>query len=253
MILVVNIGNSSIRFGVGKNHKELTSWTINTKPFKTADELFLMFKNMYVQHDIDYKQISGIVIGSVVPHQTTIVSRALFEIHGIKAMVVDRNTPSNVIQHSNQMGTDLYANAVAAHELYPGNKIVVDFGTALTVLGIMSSGEVMGVVIAPGVITSLKALVGDTSQLPDIELTPPASVLGKNTEACMQSGMVYGYIGMVEGLVERITQEFEQSFYVISTGGLGHIFNPLTQTIDSDDKLHTLRGLCLLYEQNRDK
>ena len=250
MILVVNIGNSSIRFGVGENHQNLISWTINTKPFKTADELFLMFKNMYDQHSIDKSQIKGIVIGSVVPHQTGIVARALHEIHGIEAMIVDRNTKSNVIQHSNQMGTDLYANAVAAHELYPDNKLIIDFGTALTILGIDTSGEVMGVVIAPGVITSLKALVGDTSQLPDIELVPPKSSLGKNTEACMQSGMVYGYIGLVEGLIARIKKEFNKDFYVISTGGLGHIFNPLTDKINKDDKLHTLRGLCLLYEQN---
>lgn len=250
MILVVNIGNSSIRFGVGENHKNLTSWTINTKPFKTADELFLMFKNMYEQHGIDKNQIKGIVIGSVVPHQTGIVARALNEIHSIEAMIVDRNTKSNIVQHSDQMGTDLYANAVAAHELYPDNKLIIDFGTALTILGIDASGEVMGVVIAPGVITSLKALVGDTSQLPDIELAPPKSSLGKNTEACMQSGMVYGYIGMVEGLIARIKKEFNKDFYVISTGGLGHIFNPLTDKINKDDKLHTLRGLCLLYEQN---
>lgn len=250
MILAVNIGNSSIRFGVGENHEKLTSWTVNTKPFKTADEMFLMFKNMYEQHEIDESQITGIVIGSVVPHQTSIVSRSLEEIHGIKPMIVDRNTPSSVLQHSNQMGTDLYANAVAAHGLYPGKKLVIDFGTALTVLGIDETGEVMGVIIAPGVITSLKALIEDTSQLPDIELIQPKSVLGKNTEECMQSGMVFGYIGMVEGFVDRINKEFGDGFYVISTGGLGHIFNPLTDKINKDDKLHTLRGLCILYEQN---
>lgn len=249
MILAVNIGNSSIRFGVGVDHTNLTSWTINTKPFKTADEMFLMFKNMYEQHEIDESRITGIVIGSVVPHQTSIVSRSLEEIHGIEPLIVDRNTPSNVLQHSNQMGTDLYANAVAAHELYPGKKLVIDFGTALTVLGIDEAGEVMGVIIAPGVITSLKALVGDTSQLPDIELIQPKSILGKNTEACMQSGMVFGYIGMVEGFIDRINAEFGGGFYVISTGGLGHIFNPLTDKINKDDKLHTLRGLCILFEQ----
>lgn len=251
MILVVNIGNSSIRFGIGQNHESLTSWTIHTKPFKTADELYLMFKNMYEQYEIDESQIKDIVIGSVVPHQTTVIARALKSIHGIDPMIVDRNTPSNVVQYSKQMGTDLYANAVAAHELYPGKKLVFDFGTALTVLGIEETGEVLGAVIAPGVITSLKALVGDTSQLPDIELIQPKSVLGKDTESCMQSGMIYGYIGMVEGFIKNIEKEFGEGFYVISTGGLGHIFMPLTDKIHKDDKFHTLRGLCLLYEQNR--
>lgn len=250
MILAVNIGNSSIRFGVGENHTELISWTMNTKPFKTADEMFMLINNMYEQHKINQKAISKIVIGSVVPHQTNIVARALKEIHDFDAVIVDRNSKSNILQHSNQMGTDLYANATAAHALYPGKKLIVDFGTALTVLGIDEQGEVLGVIIAPGVITSLRALVNNTSQLPDIELIPPKTVLGKDTETCMQSGMVYGYIGMVEGFIDRVSKEFNSDFYVISTGGLGHIFKPLTSKIHKDDKLHTLRGLCILHDLN---
>lgn len=250
MILAVNIGNSSIRFGVGQNHLGLVSWTMNTKPFKTADEIFMMVSNLYEQHKIDKTKINRIVIGSVVPHQTKIIARALKQIHGINALIVDRNSKSNIIQHSDQMGTDLFANAVSAHTLYQGNKLVIDFGTALTVLGINDFGEVLGVIIAPGVITSLKALVDDTSQLPDIELTQPKAVLGKDTETCMQSGMVYGYIGMVEGFLERIEQEYGTGFHVISTGGLGHIFKPMTHRIHQDDKLHTLRGLCILHDLN---
>lgn len=250
MILAVNIGNSSIRFGVGTHHSDLVSWTMNTKPFKTADEMFMLIKNMHEQHKIDKEKIQKIVIGSVVPHQTKIVSRALKQIHGIEALIVDRNSKSNIVQHSNQMGTDLFANAAAAHHLYPAKKLVIDFGTALTVLGIDATGEVLGVIIAPGVITSLTALVQNTSQLPDIELTQPKSVLGKDTETCMQSGMVYGYIGMVEGFIDRIEKEFGAGFHVISTGGLGHIFKPMTQRIHIDDKLHTLRGLCILYDIN---
>lgn len=251
MILAVNIGNSNIRFGVGKDHSDLNSWTINTKPFKTTDEFFVIFKNMYAQYEIDKEQITDIVIGSVVPHQTRIISKALAQVHKISPLIVDRNTPSGILQHSNQMGTDLYANAVAAHALYTGKKLVIDFGTALTVTGIDETGEVLGVIIAPGVITSLKALVGNTAQLPDIELRKPKKVLGQDTETCMQSGMVYGYIGMVEGFIQRANQELGSETFVISTGGLGHIYQPLTKMIDKDDKLHTLRGLCLLYEENK--
>lgn len=250
MILAVNIGNSNIRFGVGKDHSDLHSWTLNTKPFRTADEFYFIFRNMYDQYGVQGEDITGIVIGSVVPHQTSIIARALKNLHNIEPQIVNRNTPSGVIQHSSQMGTDLYANAVAAHHLYEGYKLVIDFGTALTVTGIDPKGEVLGVIIAPGVITSLKALVGDTAQLPDIELKEPSRVLGRDTETCMQSGMVYGYVGMVEGFIERIKKEINEDVFVVSTGGLGHIFQPLTDKINKDDKLHTLRGLFILYERN---
>ncbi|MGI9525672.1 MAG: type III pantothenate kinase [Weeksellaceae bacterium] len=253
MILAINIGNSNIRFAIGENHLDLTSWTINTKPFKTTDEFYFIFKSMYEQYENKMKAITGIVIGSVVPHQTGIIAKALQRFHPAEIMIVDRNTPSHVVHHSNQMGTDLYANAVAAHELYKGSKLIIDFGTALTVTGISETGEVLGVIIAPGVITSLKALVGNTAQLPDIELKEPESVLGQDTVTCMQSGMVYGYLGMVEGFIDRAKKELNTDATVISTGGLGHIFQPLTTKIDSDDKLHTMRGLCLLYELNNKK
>lgn len=251
MILGVNLGNSNIRFGIGENHEEITSWTINTKPFKSTDEYFIIFRSMYEQYGFDYRNITSIVIGSVVPHQTKIIAKALEKVHKIKPFIVDRNTPSSVVHESNQMGTDLYANAVAANKLYPGKKLIIDFGTALTITGIHETGEVMGVVIAPGVITSLKALIGDTAQLPDIELTEPKNVLGKDTVSCMQSGMVYGYVSMVEGLINRINEELNEKCFVISTGGLGHIYKPLTKLIDVDDKLHTLRGIFLLNEINQ--
>lgn len=248
MLLAVNIGNSNIRFGVKKDEDVFLSWTVNTKPYKTRDELFVIFRNMYEHYACEIKDFTGIVIGSVVPHQTEIIASALQEIHQINPLVVDRNTPSNVIQHSNQMGTDLYANAVAAQSLYKGKKIVVDFGTALTVTGVDEKGEVLGVIIAPGVITSLDALIGNTAQLPDIELKPPKSILGRDTETCMQSGIVYGYIGMVEGFIQRVNQELKDNCTVISTGGLGHIYKSLTSYIHFDDKLHTIKGLCFLYE-----
>ena len=251
MLLAVNIGNSNIRFGIAEGVNILTSWTINTKPYKTTDELFFLIKNSYKSYNINEEDITDIVIGSVVPHQTGIIVNALKHIHDIKPLIVDRNSKSNCVHHSNQMGTDLYANAVAAHELYKGKKMVIDFGTALTVTGIDETGELLGVIIAPGVITSLKALVGDTAQLPDIELKEPKTVLGRDTETCMQSGIVYGYLGMIEGFIDRINQELGDDCFVISTGGLGHIFEPLTPKINIDDKWHTIKGLCFLHQFNK--
>ena len=168
-------------------------------------------------------------------------------------MIVDRNTPSEVIRSSNQMGTDLYANAVAAHyKGIPGKKIVIDFGTALTFLGLDETGKVTGVVIAPGIITALNSLVGNTAQLPTIELKAPENVLGRDTESCMQSGIVYGFLSMVEGMIDRINKEVGEECLVISTGGVGGIYKPLTDKINIDDRLHTIKGLRILYELNKD-
>lgn len=253
MLLAVNIGNSNIRFGLCYGSAEVRkSWTFNTKPYKTKDELFLMFKSMYEQQRFDASDVTDIVIGSVVPHQTRLVQDALQEIHGIAPTVVDRNTPTAVKHSSGQMGTDLYANAVAAYSQFPNkNTVIVDFGTALTLTAVDSTGEVLGVIIAPGVITSLRALIGETAQLPDIPIEAPKQLLGKDTITCMQSGIVYGYISMVEGFIQRINQQLNTTCHVISTGGLGHIFQPMTSIIDTDDKYHTLRGLCYLYQHKK--
>ena len=162
-------------------------------------------------------------------------------------MIVDRNTPSPVQPKSKQMGTDIYANLVAAHNLYPGKKkIIIDFGTALTASCIAENGETIGVIIAPGIVTALNSLVGQTAQLPEIELVRPKSVLGLDTVSCMQSGMVYGFLGMVEGFIERINDEVEDDCFVIATGGVSHIYKPLTDKIHVLDRLHTLKGLYFL-------
>lgn len=249
MRLAVNIGNSNIRFAIASGTEVHFSWTIHTKPYKTAGEFFLLFENFKKQYQAEIAQIQEIVIGSVVPLQTSVVSKVLENGLSIKPLVVSRETPSVVTHSSNQMGTDLYANAVAAHYLYPrGKKIIIDYGTALTLTAIDAEGKVLGVIIAPGVMTSLNALVGNTAQLTDVEVAKPKSLLGSDTVTCMQSGLLYGYAEMVEGLIRRIKKEAEYDFLVISTGGLGHIYKEHTPSVDVDDKLHTIKGLCVLAD-----
>lgn len=248
--LVVNIGNTNIRFGVFENDECQNSWVINTKPYRTSDEMLAQFLLLYQSHQIEPAVIERIIIGSVVPQMTNDVSRALSRLHHQSPILVDRNTPSEVEAKSKQMGTDIYANLVAAHYLYQkGKKIIVDFGTALTVSCIDESGGTLGVVIAPGIITSLNSLVGQTAQLPEIELKKPRSVLGLDTVTCMQSGMVYGFLGMVEGFIDRINMEVNDSCFVIATGGVSHVYRPLTEKIHIADLLHTLKGLYVLGKQ----
>jgi type III pantothenate kinase len=236
-----------VRFGLFEDDQCTTSWIINTKPYRTRDEFFVQFKILYQTYNVDVTKVDKIIIGSVVPQLTHDISSALYKIHGLEAVIVDRKTHSPVHHKSNQMGTDIYANLVAAHFLYPDKKkIILDFGTALTASCIDKDGEVLGVIIAPGIITSLNSLVKQTAQLPEIELTKPKSVLGHDTVSCMTSGMVYGFLGMVEGFIDRINEEVKDNCFVIATGGVSHVYQPLTNKIDVADKLHTLKGLYFL-------
>lgn len=251
MLLAVNIGNSNIRFGVFQPDGEIISWIINTKPYPTEDEFFAKFSAMYLPFGLKKEEITGIVIGSVVPGLTNSVFNSLEKIHQRKPLVVDRTSISKIQHTSRQMGTDLFANAVAANEFYTGKKIVIDFGTALTFTGIDETGKTMGVAIAPGIITALKSLVGATAQLPEIEITEPEKVLGFDTVSCMQSGMVYGFLGMVEGMIDRINYEAGEDCFVIATGGMSYTYAPLSKKINVQDALHTIKGLAVLYELNK--
>ena len=246
--IVINIGNNNIRFGLFDGDNCDISWILNTKPYRTSDELQMQFMMMYQTHKIEAVKIEKIIIGSVVPQLTHDIARAIKKIHGKNPIIVDRATKSGVQPKSKQMGTDIYANLVAAHHLYPSTKkkIIFDFGTALTASCIDQSGETLGVIIAPGIITALNSLIHDTAQLPEIELVKPKTVLGLDTVSCMQSGMVYGYLGMVEGFVDRINEEVKDECFVIATGGVSHVYKPLTEKIHIADRLHTLKGLYYL-------
>lgn len=253
MLLAVNIGNSNIRFGAFKSEGEIVTWTINTKPYRTEDECFAKFNSMYEPFGFSKEDFDEIVIASVVPPLTLAVNNALERIHGFRPLIVDRETVSPVKHRSKQIGTDLYANAVAAHQLYDGYKIVIDFGTALTFIGIGPQGESLGVSIGPGINTSLKGLIDNTAQLQAIEFKKPPKVLGQDTESCMQSGFVNGYLSMIEGMIERINAEIGSESTVIATGGLSEIFAPLTPKIDIQDQLHTLKGIVELYKLNKNE
>ena len=245
--IVINIGNTNIRFGLFKDGNCDLSWVVNSKPYKTPDELYVQFLMLYQTYQLDTSAIDKVIIGSVVPQLTNVVRSAIKRIHKIDPIIVDRNTKSPVEPKSKQMGTDIYANLVAAHHLYEGRKkIIIDFGTALTASCLSETGETLGVIIAPGIVTALNSLIHDTAQLPEIELIKPKSVLGLDTISCMQSGMVYGYLGMVEGFIDRINDEVQDDCFVIATGGVSHVYKPLTNKIHIGDRLHTLKGLYYL-------
>lgn len=248
MLLVVNIGNSSLRFGIfeGESLECQNSWVVNSKTSRSSDEYMILFESLYHRYGVAWKKIKAIVIGSVVPVLTDFISNSLTSIHHFTPLVVNRYSESPVRHHSYQLGTDLYANAVAAHEFHKKTSLIVDFGTALSLTCVDGNGQFKGVIIAPGVNSSLGSLIQDAANLSGVELKKPACVLGLNTETCIQSGMIYGYLSMVEGLIERVNSELGEKCHVIATGGMAHLYGPLTKKIHQVDRLHTLKGLALL-------
>lgn len=178
MLLAVNIGNSNIRLGVFEPSGKINSWTIAAKPIPSHQIFQEKYLESYSLHGVEIGAITKIVVGSVVPNLNEMIINVLRKVHEIEPLLVDRDSKAKIQHTSNQMGTDLFANAVAAHEFYEGKKIVVDFGTALTFTGIDEKGKTIGVSIAPGVITSLNSLVNSTAQLPQIEIKQPPNILG---------------------------------------------------------------------------
>lgn len=248
MLLVVNIGNSSLRFGIFEQEVlgPQTSWIISSKTLRSADEYAIVLENFYSRYNIAWQKIKGIVIGSVVPALTDLISNSLTSIHRITPLVVNRYSRSAVVHCSHQLGTDLYANAVAAYEIYKRTALIIDFGTALSLTCVTKDAQFKGVIIAPGINSALNSLIQDAANLSSIELKKPEHVLGLHTENCIQSGMIYGYLSMVEGLIKLIDSELKEKSYVIATGGMAHLYGPLTKKIHKVDQLHTLRGLALL-------
>ncbi len=244
--IVINVGNSNIRFGLFNGDNCDISWVINTKPYRTADELYVQMLMLYQTYKIEPKEIDKVIIGSVVPQLTKVMSSGIKKIHGIAPVIVDRNTPSAVQAKSKQMGTDIYANLVAAHNLYPDRKkLLLTLERPLQLAVSLKQGNT-GSYYRSGIVTSLNSLIHQTAQLPDIELKKPKSVLGLDTVTCMQSGMVYGFLGMVEGFVNRINDEVNDDCFVVATGGVSHVYKPLTDKIHVMDRLHTLKGLYFL-------
>ncbi len=256
MLLTVNIGNSNIRFGLFDNNinnmKCFKSWIIKSNLKKSLYKYIFLIKNTYIKHKISLQLIKNIVIGSVVPFLTNIFIKSLYKIHKIYPTIVNRYSISSVYHNSNQLGVDLYANAIAGYELYKEkNILIIDIGTALSFTCVGKKGFLKGIIIAPGVKTSLLSLISNTSLLSNVKLKKPFNILGNNTETCIQSGIIYGYLSMIEGLINKINKELNTNCFVIATGGLSHIYSSLTKMIHFYDKLHTIRGLKFLFHFNK--
>ncbi|WP_167616535.1 type III pantothenate kinase [Maribellus sediminis] len=252
MLLVIDIGNTNIVFGVYKDGKWLHHWRIQTDHLKTADEYEVIFRSLLSAGKICRSDVKNILVSSVVPSLVRPFSEMLarlFEAAQINLLNPElyHKLPVKVL-NPYEIGTDLVANSVAAHHRFGELTMVIDFGTALTFTTIGASSEITGVAIAPGLETAVSALAGKTAQLPEIHLTPPPSVLGTNTVHAIQSGIMYGYTGLVDQMIERTEKELNHKVNVIATGGLSAVIAPLTKNIQHTDKMLTLEGLVLIAE-----
>jgi len=245
LILAVDIGNSNIALGV-YDQRWVHHWRLSTVANKTADEYAIQLQSLFANEKITLNAVKQIVMSSVVPPLTATFQQMLTRLTQQQPLVINtslRTGLSIATDHPPELGTDLLANAVAGHQLIKKDCVVVDFGTALSVVTVSQAGEIQGVSIAPGLESAMKALSTNTAQLPFVPLVPPPSVLGKNTTHAIQSGIVLGYVGLVEGLVSRIEKELGRSVEVVATGGLAEVIAPLTSRFSRVEPWLTLDGL----------
>ena len=253
MLLAVDVGNTNIVIGVFDGERLAADFRLHTDDRATGDELGLVFTDLIEHAGLSPQVIDAIVVSSVVPslrRSFELLSQRYF---GRSPMIVGPGTRTGIRIHYDdprQVGADRIANAIAARHLYGVPAVLVDFGTATTFDAIGEDGDYLGGAIAPGIQVSHDALVSHAALLPRVELVAPAAAVGHNTTASMQSGIVFGYAGLVEGLVARFRAEIGKHAKVIATGGVVEDLARLIGVIDIVDEQLTLTGLRLIHQQN---
>ncbi|UZR93719.1 type III pantothenate kinase [Chondrinema litorale] len=246
MILVIDIGNTNIVFGIFKDDQFQLEFRIDTSQQKQASDYQMILRSFMLENNLKASQFKKIILSSVVPRLTPIIQETCEHLFGLKVIRPSAENYTYLplkIKNPRQIGTDLVANALAAWQATQNTSIVIDFGTALTFTVLDASGEIKGVNIAPGLKTAMKALSGNTAQLPEIPLEFPKSVIGTDTVTAIQSGLMIGYTGLVKHMISEIKNELNQSCKVIATGGLSSILENLHSEFDQVDKHLTLKGL----------
>lgn len=256
MILVLNAGNSNIALGIYEQNKLKYHWRMETNRHKTEDEYAMQVKAFFSHVEISFEQIKGIIISSVVPPIMYVLEEMCSKYFHIKPLIVGPGVKNGLnIKYENprEVGADRIVNAVAAIEEYGGRSplIVIDFGTAITYCYINEKGDYLGGAIAPGIAISTEALYSKASKLPRIEISRPSNVIGKNTISAMQSGIIFGFVGQVEGIVSRMKEHSKAEPLVVATGSLAKIIANETTMIDIVDDLLTLKGLHVIYKRNQ--
>ena len=249
MILAVDIGNTNIVIAFFKENNWSRILRINTH--ESAEKYALDFSNFLLENNFDTSEIQGIVVSSVVPNKTESVVKMLKPLAKTEIKILGPDHYGKLpiqVTNPDEMGTDLVANAIAAYHKVKDNCLVVDFGTALTFTAVDQNGKVLGVSIAPGLKSAMKALSGNTAKLPEVPLVLPKSSMGQDTITAMQSGIMIGYTGLVEKMISSIKSEFDENMQVIATGGLSSILPGVKDQFDFVNTNLTLDGLIIFHE-----
>ncbi len=252
--MAVDIGNTNTVFGLFAGENLRTDWRIETRVERTGDEYATLLRGLFELQSLGMREVTAGIISSVVPPATAPIERFFTRYLGITPLVVGPGIKTGMpilYENPREVGADRIVNAVAAYAKYPQGAVVVDFGTATTFDVVTAKGEYAGGIIAPGLMVSADALYRSTAKLPRVEIARPKSVVGRNTVASIQAGLVFGYAGLVDALVTRIKGEVDFSPKVLATGGLGVLVAKESSTIEECDDLLTLRGLQILYDRNR--
>ncbi len=258
MLLAIDVGNTNIVLGVFDATTLVRSWRLQTLRERTSDELGLLVDGLFAYNRIERTQVRGVVLGSVVPPLTGTIRAMVQRYFGVTALIVEPGVNSGMpILYENpaEVGADRIVNAIAAYESFRGDGtralIVVDFGTATTLDAVSAKGEYLGGAICPGVQISADALFQRAARLPRIDVRKPARIVGRTTVGAMESGLFYGYVGMVEGLVRRMSEELGGNAICVATGGLADLIAPEVPLIQHVEPDLTLHGLRLVWERNQ--
>ena len=254
MLLALDIGNTTVAIGLFKDKKLVHHWKIRSDRDKTCDEYGIVLQNLFSFAGLDAAAVKTVIISSVVPPLTPIFQTLSHDLFHVKALVVGpglRTGMPILTEAPLEVGADRVVAAVAAFEKFGGPCIIVDFGTATTFDAVSAKGEYLGGAIAPGVQISAEALYLKTAKLPRIEVKKPAKAIGKTTVASMQSGLYFGYVGLVDNVISEIRKELGEDARVIATGGFGEQIGAEVKAISSYEPHLVLEGLRFIYERNR--
>src|ERR1700730_6137966 len=254
MLLTIDVGNTNIVYGLFEEERLVHQFRVESARGRTPDEYAVQLRALLDMDAVDTNGVEGGIAACVVRSLTEPMVELVKRAFGRDAMVVGpgiRTGMAILIENPREVGADRIADAVAGYEKAKGGVIVVDFGTSTNFDCVTPRGEYLGGVLAPGLQISADALFARAAKLPRVEITRPPKVVGRNTIHAMQSGIVYGYVGLVDGIVERLIGELGYACSVIATGGLARLIAPLSKTIAEVDDVLTLVGLRILYERNR--
>ena len=252
-LLAVDVGNTQVVLGAFRGETLIATWRTATAYDRTEDELAVTIDALLSREDLALEDMEALVLGSVVPPLTLAFTRLADRYIGGRALVIGPGVRTGVrlrVDNPSEVGADRIANTLAAHRRYGGPAVIVDFGTSTNLDVVSAEGDFLGGAFAPGLEVSAESLFGRASRLFRVPLSAPRDAIGKNTADCLRSGIVFGYVGLIEGLVARISAELPTAPRVVATGGLAGTIAPLTPAIERVDDDLTLEGLRMLWELN---